>query len=303
MNPAATRLARLRARAGILQSIRGWFDDHGFTEVETPVRIAAPALEDHIDAEPAGDLYLRTSPELHMKRLLAEGMERIYSLGPCFRRGEYGARHHAEYTMLEWYRAGSNADGMLDDAQQLIRRVATEHRGEEPLMWNGCSIDVHAAWEHVTVADVFRRAAGWDPLASYDPDRFDLDLVNLVEPSLRTDIPVVLKDYPPEAAALASIRREPGRPPVAERWELYIGGMELANAYTELTDAAEQRRRFAACAAGRAARGKPVYPVDEAFLDALGAMPPCGGIALGVDRLVMLMTGAVDIGDVVAFRE
>ena len=162
-------------------------------------------------------------------------------------------------------------------------------------------IELLPRWERITVADAFQRFAGWDPTAAYDEDRFNEDLVNKVEPRLAKDVPTVLTDYPAEAAALA--RRKPGNPRVAERWELYIGGLELANAYSELTDPAEQRARFEACAAARRALGKEVYPLDEDFLAALGQLPPCGGIALGVDRLVMLLADAASIEDVLAFRE
>jgi len=282
--------AALEMRARILAAVRGFFSDRGFLEVETPVRIAAPALERYIEAEPSGEAYLRTSPELHMKRLVAAGLERIYQIGPCFRRGERGRAHRPEYTMLEWYRMDADYLDMLVDAKALLARVFEEACGGTTIRYRGREIEIMPVWECRTVAEVFRERAGWNPVAAFDADRFDADLVTKIEPSLSPTRPTVLTDYPVQAAALARRRAEPPHE-VAERWELYLGGLELANAFSELTDPAEQRQRFEACAAARAAEGRAVYPMDEAFLAALEAgLPPCGGVALGVDRLVMLAT-------------
>ena len=275
--------------------------DRDYLEVETPVRLFAPALELHIDAEPAGDRYLRTSPEMHMKRLLAAGAGRIFQMGPCFRKGERGRFHHPEYTMLEWYRAGVDYASVLEETRDLLCAVTRETRGDTRFEFAGRMVDVGGGWFETTVSEAFRGAAGWDPLTAYDADRFDLDLVEKVEPSFPANRPVVLKDYPVEAAALARCRTGP--PPAAERWELYVAGLELANAFSELIDADEQRRRFDACAEQRAAMGKDVYPVDEAFLSALSDMPPAAGVALGIDRLVMLLADAESIDEVQAFSE
>lgn len=306
MHDDLERLRRLRpaltVRSRCLQEIRSFFWQREFLEVETPVRLCAPAMELHINAETSGNHYLRTSPELHMKRLLAAGYERIFQVGPCFRAGEQGARHHPEYTMLEWYRAHADYRDILSDTQALIRQVATQLQLPSPLPAGETAIDLTADWMILTVQEAFTRWAHWDPIAHYDPDRFDLDLVERVEPALaKQPVPVVLIDYPAAAAALA--RKKSTQPAVAERWELYIAGLELANAYSELTDADEQRARFAACAAARTAAGAACYPLDEAFLDALPTMPPSGGIALGVDRLLMLLCGATQIADVTAFQE
>lgn len=287
------RAMEVRSRAHRL--IRDFFQERGYLEVETPVRLASPALETHIDAEPSGGMYLRTSPELHMKRLLAAGYERIYQIGPCFRKGESGNRHHPEYTMLEWYATGTDYQGILEETKALIRHLSK-------LATPDCRVDFGAEWHIVTVSDAFISRAGWDPAASYDEVRFNLDLVEKVEPALHGSAPVVLTDYPSPAAAFS--RLKPGNPRVAERWELYMDGLEIANAYTELTDAVEQRRRFEASARERASAGKPVYAIDEAFMTAMeNGLPPCAGIALGFDRLIMALTGATSIGDVIAFRE
>jgi len=290
----------LGVRSKLLRVIREFFYDRGFLEVETPVRIPAPALELHIDAEPAGNAFLRTSPELHMKRLLAAGHERIFHMGPCFRRGERGDRHHPEYTMLEWYRANADYNDILVDAKSLIKQVASDILGGTDLVYRGKEISLSPVWERITVADAFKLFAGWDPSMKFDADRFDLDLVEKVEPQLPQDVPVILTDYPAEAAALA--RRKPGSPHVAERWELFIGGLELANAYSELNDPAEQRARFEDCSRQRRQLGKGAYPLDEDFLASLANLPPSGGIALGVDRLMMLMTDSASLDDVLPFR-
>ncbi len=298
---SAARRTALELRARMLRAIRAFFDLRGYVEVETPVRLRAPALELHIDAEPSGDRFLRTSPELHMKRLLAEGFDRIYQIGPCFRRGERGPLHHPEYTMLEWYRAATDYRGILEETRDLVLAVTRAAAGGSSVVRNGRTLDVAGPWSVTTVSDAFRRWAGWDPAARFDADRFDMDLVEKVEPSLPRDVPVVLIDYPAAAAALSRLKADDPR--VAERWELYLDGVEIANAYSELTDPALQRARFDECARRRRALGKPVYPLDEEFLEALGRMPPAGGIALGVDRLAMVLAGAPTIGEVTAFRE
>jgi elongation factor P--(R)-beta-lysine ligase len=297
---ASDRGARLRARDCVLRALRRFFYEHDYCEVETPVRVATPALEAHIDAEPAGAAFLRTSPELHMKRLLAEGMERIFQVGPCFRRGENGRHHRPEYTMLEWYRRDAGYLDTLDETRDLLQAVCRDTLGRTDFLYAGARVNMASTWRVETVADIFVRCAGWNPVAQFDADRFDLDLVNKIEPALPPEIPCVLKDYPVAAAALARCRAE--TPPVAERWELYAGGMELANAFGELTDAKEQRRRFEQCARERGRRGQPVYALDEDFLAALEkGMPACSGVALGVDRLVMLLTDRDDIAAVRAF--
>ncbi len=297
------KCAVLERRAACLHAIRSFFVDRDFLEVETPVRVRAPAPERHIDAEPSGDLFLRTSPELHMKRLLAAGYERLFQMGACFRRGERGTLHHPEYTMLEWYRANADYGDILKDTQALIRHTAETVRGTQTIRRQGSTVRLDGDWTRMTVRDAFTQWAGWDPVTSYDADRFDLDLVEKVEPEIRTcPTPFILTDYPREAASLA--RMKPGDPAVAERWELYIAGIEIANAYSELTDHDEQRQRFDACVRLRREAGLAVYPADLEFLRALEhGLPPSGGIALGVDRLVMLMADAATIDDVTAFAE
>ena len=271
-------LVCLSERARVLREIRAFFDARGFTEVETPVRIPAPAPEPHIDCPPSGDCFLRASPELQMKKLLAAGMECIYQIGPCFRDGEKGSRHNPEFTMLEWYRANADYSDIARDAEELLAEVLRPHGS--------------AALPRMTVREAYLRWAGWDPVEAWDQDRFDFDMATKIEPNLPKG-PLFLTDYPAPAASLARLKEDDPR--VAERWELYMDGIELANAFTELTDAAEQRRRFEAARAERRTLGEADYPLDEDFLSALARMPSAGGVALGVDRLVMLACGAASI--------
>ena len=283
-------LVCLSERARVLREIRAFFDARGFTEVETPVRIPAPAPEPHIDCPPSGDWFLRASPELQMKKLLAAGMERIYQIGPCFREGEKGSRHNPEFTMLEWYRANADYNDIAVDMEALVREVlrTTGTTGILP-------VATSTPFTRITVREAYLRWAGWDPVEAWDQDRFDFDMATKIEPNLPKG-PLFLMDYPAPAASLARLKADDPR--VAERWELYVDGLELANAFTELTDPVEQRRRFEGARAERRALGEADYPLDEAFLDALARMPPSGGVALGVDRLVMLACGVHDISEV-----
>ncbi len=266
-------------------------------EVETPVRLPTPALELHIDAEPSGASFLRTSPELHMKRLLAAGCSKIFQIGPCFRQGERGDRHNPEYTMLEWYRTNSDYTAIMADTESLLTHLALL-LGRPGLGDGGGP----PPWPRLRIEELFLHHAGWNPVESYDAERFEHDLIHKVEPALPRATPVFVMDYPAAAAALS--RRKPGRERVAERFELYIGGIEIANAFSELIDPAEQRGRFETWARERQAAGAPVYPLDEAFLAALElGMPPSGGIALGIDRLLMVLLGATSLDAVMAFRE
>lgn len=274
-------LGFIAERSRVLREVRAFFDGRGFVEVETPVRIPAPAPEPHIDCPHSGDWFLRASPELQMKKLLAAGMERIYQIGPCFREGESGRRHSPEFTMLEWYRANADYSDIAHDAEELVAEVLRPRRS--------------AALPRVTVREAYRRWAGWDPMENWDADRFDFDMATKIEPNLPKE-PLFLTDYPAPAASLSRLKADDPR--VAERWELYVDGIELANAFTELTDPVEQRQRFEAAREERRTLGEADYPLDEEFLDALARMPPSGGAALGVDRLVMLACGAASIVDV-----
>ncbi len=301
------RLARLRPalekRSRIIEAVKKHFHDQGFLEVETPVRIPSPAPELHIDAEPSGARFLITSPELQMKRMLATGQyNRIFQICHCFRRGERGEIHLPEFTMIEWYRAGAGIAEIMKDCEEMIRCAAIACGVFPKVNRKNATVDLSPPWDRMPVADAFEKFAGWRPGASPDPRRFDKDLVDKVEPSLPLTRPVFLVGYPSSMASLA--RLNPDDPNTAERFELYAGGLELANGFAELTDPVEQRKRFEDEESARRAAGKQPYTVDERFLAALeSGLAPCAGIALGVDRLVMLLTGAEKIDDVVAFPE
>jgi lysyl-tRNA synthetase class 2 len=293
---------RLQKRTLIFRTVRKTFETKGFLEVETPVRIPGPAPEAQIEAEPSGDRFLITSPELQMKRLLAAGYDKLFQICRCFRQGERGDHHLPEFTMIEWYRSGATISELMSDCETLVAAAAKAVGRYPEARRSDQDVNLTPPWERLEVADAFERFAGWRPGPDPDPDRFDGDLVDRVEPALPADRPVFLTGYPASLASLA--RLDPENPDRAERFELYAGGLELANGFTELTDPVEQRKRFAAEAEKQKAAGKRPYPIDEKFLGALTlGLEPCAGIALGLDRLVMLLTGAPTIDDVVAFPE
>ncbi len=290
----ARKRSHLEARARIIQSIRAFFMERDFLEIETPHRIPANAPEPHIDAVPSGEWYLHTSPELCMKRMLAAGYDRLFQICRVWRGNERGSRHLPEFTMLEWYRARSNYEALMEDCEALISSLIPDGR----ILRGGERIDLSSPWERITVAEAFARHSPIPLEEALASDRFDEILVEKIEPGLGAG-PVFLTEYPAGLAALA--RRKPGDPSVAERFELYIGGLELANAFSELTDADEQRERFGRDEAIRRAEGKIPCPTPEKFLTELVNMPPSAGIALGLDRLIMLLTGAGAIDEVAAF--
>lgn len=263
----------LKRRAEILRAVRAFFDNRGFSEVVTPVLISAPAPEPHIDCPPCGRGYLRASPELQMKKLLAAGMDKIYQIGPCFRDGELGARHNPEFTMIEWYRLGATYLDIAADAESLLREI----------------MPGSATPSRITVREAYLKWAGWDPWTEWNQGRFDFDMATKIEPNLPKP-PVFLMDYPKEAASLARLSGD-----VAERWELYFGGVELANCFTELCDGEEQKKRFLAAKDERRRLGESDYPIDGEFLELLPLVGSAAGVALGVDRLVALALGETDI--------
>ncbi|MBN2645089.1 MAG: EF-P lysine aminoacylase GenX [Desulfuromonadaceae bacterium] len=287
--------SRLQARARIFNEIRAFFTCRDFLEVETPHRIPSNAPELHIDAQPSGEQVLHTSPELCMKRLLAAGYPRLFQICHCWRSAERGARHLPEFTLLEWYRAHSDYHSLMDDCERLLTRLIPDTQ----LHYQGQTIDLTPPFERLTLAEAFARYAPLSLEQALATDQFEELYSDQVEPDLGRGKPTILYGFPASMAALA--RCCPINPHQAERFELYIAGLELANAFSELTDAAEQRQRFEAEEALRRAQGKPGYPLPEAFLRDLAHMPPAAGIALGLDRLVMLLTDATTIDQVVAF--
>jgi len=289
-------------RAQVVQAIRQFFVERGFLEVETPLLIPANAPEDYIDPIPALPSWqLQTSPEICMKRLLCRGHQRIFQISHCWRADERGSRHLTEFTMLEWYRADADYRDLMDDCVGLLQQVAQQCTADAKFTRFGKKIDPTANWEHISVQEAFLRFAQADALASHESGLFDELLVSRIEPALEHfGVPVILADYPAQLAALSRIKTEDPR--YAERFELYLAGMELANGFSELNDPQEQRTRFIETNQRRSAAGRSMLPLPVRFLDELSSMPPSAGIALGVDRLVMLVAGADTINDVVAFR-
>ena len=288
----------LRERAKIVQAIRRFFDEREFVEVETAVRIPAPAPEEHIDCPPVvGGGYLRASPELQMKKLLAAGMDKIYQIGPCFREGERGSRHNPEFTMIEWYRRGANYLDIKRDLESLLEGLVVADRRSG-----------RAEGENILlrVRDAYLRYAGWDPWeGDWDQDRFDFDMATKIELAIKElGGGVFLMDYPPQAASLAKLTTalpttdNPRPTTYAERWEFYWDGMELANCFTELCDRDEQKLRFEKAKEARKLLKEADYPIDSEFIDCLPKIENAAGVALGVDRLVMVLTKMKEISAV-----
>ena len=322
----ADRRPFLAARNRISAAFRAWFAARDFAEVETAILQVSPGNEAHLHAfateliapdTSRTPLYLHTSPEFAAKKLLAAGEPRLFTFARVFRNRERTALHHPEFTMLEWYRANEPYGALIDDCAGLMC-AAAEAAGTRRFVWRGREADPFAAPERLTVVEAFRRYADIDLLAVLDDrdalaaaaagqemrvaaddtwaDVFSRILVEKIEPNLGIGRATVLDEYPVSEAALA--RPTAHDPRVAERFELYVCGVEIANAFGELTDAAEQRRRFETEMAEKERVHGERYPLDEDFLAALGAMPPASGIALGFDRLVMLATGAQRIEQV-----
>ena len=289
----------LRLRARIIQAIRSFFIDREYLEVETPIRIPAPTPEAHINAVITDDWFLQTSPELCMKQLLAAGFSRIFQICKCFRHKERGTRHLPELTMLEWYSTGRNYKDLMDECEDLICSVAHLINGNDKISYRGREIHLGTPWTRMSVAAAFHQYAAMAMEKALEKDCFDEVMANEIEPNLGSPTPLFLYDYPAPCGALA--RLKPQNDLLAERFELYIAGIELCNGFSELTDPAEQKARFEKEQRLRKSFGHPVYPMPLKFLKALKDMPEAGGIALGIDRLVMLFCDATEIDDVVTF--
>ena len=321
--PNSSQWAAVRARQVLQLAVRDQLQALGYQEVETPLLVPAPGMEPHIRAfevpfVPETDLgrprtlYLHTSPEYAMKRLLADGAGPIFQICKVFRNGEVSPTHNPEFTMLEFYRPNADYRAIMNDLEATLAAAAAALGRPSPFG--------HRPYERVTVQEALQRETGVDLREAADAaalsaaarrvgvrtepgDGFDDVFFRLflerVEPRLGRDRPAFLIDYPASMAALA--RLSPQDPSVAERFELYALGLELANGFSELTDAAEQRRRLEEERAFRVARGRPPYPIDAAFLDAVGRMPPAGGVAIGLDRVLMLLLGVERIEDVLLF--
>jgi elongation factor P--(R)-beta-lysine ligase len=289
----------LQRRAQIFDFTRDFFKKQAFLEVETPVRVPVIVPESHITPIESGSWFLSASPELHMKRLLAAGYKRIFQISRCFRSSERGRQHNPEFTMLEWYRTDAGYRQVIQDTQYLIVTLAGRLGYGSRIKYQGQQIDISLPWPKVTVREAFLQAAGWDPVAKPDDIRFDTDLVTKVIPGFAKDRPTVLMDYPAPMASLACLKSD--EPGVAERAEIFVGGLELANIFSELTDSEEQEQRFSEAI-------KQIYQehgqrraMPRKLLEALDHIPECGGAALGMDRLIMLLCDAGSIDEVMAF--
>lgn len=314
MKLSEEKLSALRLRARVNAAIRGFFAERGVLEVETPILSAAGNTEPNIDSftttfsghVSAGPRlrWLRTSPEYPLKRLLAAGLGDCYELGRVFRNGEAGGRHNPEFSMLEWYRVGWDHHRLIEETVSLVRQLLA-------------LVDRQARVEVLTYRELFQRHVGVDPFTASlqqlqaplagiqidgeglsRDDWLDLLMTHRIQPAFSRQVLTVVHDWPASQAALARIR--PGDPPLAERFELYLGQYELANGYHELNDAAEQRARFARDHAVRSERGAVLPPLDQALLASLDALPACAGVAVGVDRLLMCLLDTAAIADVLA---
>lgn len=286
---------RLKQRARIIQTIRAFFIDAGFLEIETPHRVPLNAPEVHITPLPSQDWQLHTSPELAMKRLLSAGYDNIFQICPCWRAEELGSRHLPEFTMLEWYRSHCDYQDLMTDCEKLFRHLLPG----STLLYQDQQVDLQHPFERLTVAEAFNLYTDTTVWQALKNDCFDELIAITIEPQLGITRPTILYDYPSELASLA--RRKADQPEIAERFELYVAGIELANGFSELTDPVEQRRRFKNDARIIAQRTNQPAQIPEPFLKDLQQMPPAAGIALGIDRLVMLLTNADAIDQVVAF--
>ncbi len=295
----ARKVNALLLRARLIQNIRLFFINNNFLEVETPVRIPAPAPEEHIEALSSGSWFLQTSPELCMKRLLAAGFPQIFQFCKCFRDEERGRLHLPEFTMLEWYVAGFDYQQLMNQCEEMIISVAADLGFSHSLACKNRQINLVPPWERITVREAFEKYAPITLDTALEQDRFDEILVEYIEPDLGMNKPSFLYDYPAPLGALARLKQSD--PSVAERFELYIGGLELANGFSELTDAAEQRRRFMDAQKLRAQKNYAAYPLPEKFLSALEILPMSAGVAVGIDRLAMIFTGTARIDEVVCF--
>lgn len=284
-------------RHQLLRTIRNFFEERGYLEVTTPIMVRCPGIDPYIDAIPAGkNFYLATSPELHMKRLLGCGLEKIYQITHAFRADETGRHHNCEFSMLEWYETGINYQSLMELTESFIQAIdfiMSDYLERDALF--------HFPFPKISVDDAFQKYAHWCPSREWDEDRFFLDLIEIVEPAL-TNIPAFfLYDFPAPLASLARLKPEDRN--LCERVELYLKGVEIANGFSELTCAREQKERFERDLVKRADMNKAPYPLDQHFLSTLenGLLPECAGIALGVDRLLMVLTESPDISQVMAF--
>ncbi|NLZ17168.1 MAG: EF-P lysine aminoacylase GenX [Desulfobulbaceae bacterium] len=294
----------LQRRSDFMAALRSFFLEQNYIEVDTPVRLPALIPEAHIVAFSSEDWWLHSSPELCMKRLLARGCEKLFQICHCYRKEECGRLHQSEFSMLEWYRIESDYSDLMTDCEQLLTYLSAGLAHfpalQKPgcLHWQNMLINLNPPWQRLSVHDAFRRYAGMEVEEAMARDLYEELLVSCIEPQLGQEAPVFLYDYPLALGSLA--RTSAANPQVAERFELYLAGIELANGFSELTNVAEQRFRFEKEIATLQAQGRHAA-MPERFLDDLACMPAAAGIALGVDRLFMLLGNYDDIRQAIPF--
>ena len=290
---------QLQFRSRLIHGVRQFFHGRDYVEVETPLLSPDIIPEAHIDPIRCGEFFLPASPEIFMKRLLAAGHDRIFQICKCFRKEERGSRHLPEFTMLEWYGKGETYAHLMEQCEALVGFLAQELGMGQTLNYQGKTINIGAPFERLTVADAFETYTDTDCWTALAEDRFDELISFEIEPHLGWEKPVFLYDYPKPLASLAAL--VPENPDMAQRCELYMAGIELANGFTELTDAPIQAQRFEEENRIREELGKEALPLPRNFLTDLERMPEAAGIALGLDRLIMLFADASDIDQVTAF--
>lgn len=306
MNSSNEKLrTNLKKRAELIRAARNFFSDHGYLEIDTPLRSPAIIPEAHIDPVSSEECFLQASPELYMKRFLAAGCDKLFQICKCFRKNERGRLHTPEFTMLEWYTAGDTYLELMEQVTQLVRHIAVQLNqknllpSSDRVVYQKKTIDLKGDWQALSVKKAFQlfskttveealREGSFDEIISFD-----------IEPELGNRTPAFLYDYPAGQASLA--RLKPDEPEYAQRFEFYIAGLEIANGFTELTDPDEQRDRFNAENRIRLKNGLQPLPMPERFLADLSCMPESAGIALGIDRLAMIFTDALSIDEVTAF--
>jgi elongation factor P--(R)-beta-lysine ligase len=283
----------LHLRAAFFQAIRSFFQEQGFLEVDTPIRQPLIIPEQNITPIPSGSHFLQSSPELYMKRLLASGCTKIFQICRCFRQGERGRLHMEEFVMLEWYRLDADYADLMEDCEKLFGFLSSE--------MTPCTFPVQLdrPWQRLTVEEAFQQYSSTPARQALDQDRFDQLLVEDVEPNLGQGKPTFLYDYPLELASLA--RPKPDHPDVAERFELYVSGVELANGFSELTDPDQQRSRFEEEYAKMDVASHRQKKMPELFLKDLGQIDSAAGIAMGLDRVFMLFLGKDHVENVITF--
>lgn len=290
----------LYLRARMIQAIRAYLVEQGYLEVETPQLVAEVPPEAHIDPIPVGRKWLITSPELSMKRLLAAGYDKIFQITKCFRDGERGSLHLPEFTILEWYHEGVDYITLMEETEALFLSLGKALNITGSLLYQGREVDFTARpWRRISVEEAFESYSSLSLHEALKENRFDHVMAEEVEPRLGLDGPEFIYDYPASLAALS--RLKPGHKGLSERFELYIAGLELANGFSELNNSREQKQRFLAEQDLRKKMGKPVYPLPNRFLASLDHMPEAAGIAVGLDRLAMIIAGKPAIDDVITF--